>query len=488
MSFLPNSTARTIQPLWIPVAVLGGLLLVSLLAQLTLAWLSYNRLLPANQHVDHLEQLQQTLTQVETTLAKQLPDDSILPVATRQNLHQILQDLLTRQDYLAGNTPTNIQQAQQVLDVDNKHPRDTLLTIMNILREVFREESSVHKELTHSIFEAARFELELGVLIVLTLPLSAVILLTLMRRRILTPLQHMGYLMEMLGKRHYQRIPPDNVDPMFQPLMENYNGMVIRLSELEAEHLQYEQALEQQVEKAARTLIAQQRSLADTERLAALGEVMARLAHELRNPLAGVKMACSNIRQEIAESGEDVPYRARLDLVGQEIDRMIQMLNRLLDQAHHQPEQISTVHLHKTVDDLLTLARYQIPTHISLRHAIPTDIVCRLPDTELRQALLNLILNAQQAMADQPGTITLQATLENTLLSISVCDDGPGFPPDMLESHIRAFNTHRVGGTGLGLSIVQRFVRNHAGKLLLRNEQPHGACVTLQLNCVSKHV
>jgi hypothetical protein len=223
MSFLQNPSVRNIQPLWIPAAVLGGLLLVSLLVQLTLAWLSYDRIVPANRHVDHLEQLQQTLTLVESTLARQLPDDSILPAAARQNLHQTLQDLLTKQDYLAANTPANIRQAQQVLEDNGTPPRNALLTVMNILRTVFRAESSAHKELTHSIFEAARFELELGVAIVFTLPLAAIILLVLMRRRILTPLQHMGYLMEMLGKRQYQRLTPENVDPMFQPLMENYN-------------------------------------------------------------------------------------------------------------------------------------------------------------------------------------------------------------------------------------------------------------------------
>ncbi|EIJ36919.1 sensor histidine kinase [Thiothrix nivea] len=484
MSFLHNPTARNIQPLWIPVAVLGGLLLVSLVVQLTLAWLSYDRILPASRHIDHLDQLQQTLTQVETTLAHQLPDSSSIPPESRSALQQALQDLLTRVGYLANSTSASIRQAQQVLKVESAHPRETLLTVMNILREIFQQESRQHKDLTKSIFEASRFELELGVIVVLTLPLAAAILLTLMRRRILSPLQQMGYLMETLGKRQYQRIPAENVDPTLQPLMENYNTLVVRLSELEAEHLQYEQQLEQQVEKAARTLIEQQRSLANTERLAALGEVMARLAHELRNPLAGVKMACTNIRREIADSGEDVPHKERIELVGQEIDRMIQMLNSLLDQAHHQPEQLTSVQLDKAISDLLTLARYQMPEHISLHQEVPAAIVCRLPDTGLRQVLLNLILNARQALDSEPGTITVKAALENSILTISVSDDGPGFPPDLLENNIRAFNTHRVGGTGLGLSMVQRFARAHGGKLLLSSLEPHGACVTLRLNCV----
>lgn len=487
MSFLKNPLVRNSQPLWIPVAVLGGFLLLSLLGQLTLAWQSYQRIRPADLHVNHLEQLQHTLNHVESTLAKELPDNIPLSPETAASLQQDLQDLETQQGYLAPGTLDNILRAQNILAQSNDHPRDALLSIIGILRQVFRDESAIHKNLTHGIFESARFELGLGAVIVITLPLAAAVLLILMRRRIFIPLQHMSFLMEMLGNRQYQRIPTDNADPMFQPLLENYNSMVVRLSELEAEHLQHEQDLEQQVEKAARTLIEQQRSLANTERLAALGEVMARLAHELRNPLAGVKMACGNIRRELSDNSDDSFLKDRIELVGQEVERMIQMLNRLLDQAHHQPEQVREVHIDTAVADLLALARYQIPEHIKLHHDIPENIVCRLPDTELRQALLNLVLNAQQALDEQPGNITLQAREENGILTIDVFDDGPGFPPDLLEDGIRAFNTRRSGGTGLGLSMVQRFVRAQSGKLLLSNREPHGACVTLKLNCILKN-
>jgi C4-dicarboxylate-specific signal transduction histidine kinase len=485
MPFSRNT--RTIQPLWIPIAVLGGLLLVSLVVQLTLAWLSYDRILPVNRHVDHLERLQNTLHGVENTLAEQLPHTNPLPADVQLKLRRSLQTLLREPDHLAADTPAQIQQAQKALETLDTNPRSSLLQVLSILREVFRQEAVAHKSLVQTIHRGALMEIEIAVITLLILPASAFVLLMLMRRRIFSPLQQMSYLMAALGNRQYQRIPLENVDPMFQPLLENYNHMAIRLSELEAEHLQHEQHLEQQVKKAARTLVEQQRSLANTERLAALGEVMARLAHELRNPLAGVKMACSNIKQEIAESGVDAPHKSRIELVGKEIDRMIEMLNHLLDQAHHQPEQVREVQLDSAVGDLLTLARYQIPGNIRLHHEIPPGIICRLPDTELRQALLNLILNAQQALGEQQGTVSILAALDGTRLTIRVIDDGPGFPADVLEDGIRAFKTRRIGGTGLGLSMVQRFTRNQGGKLLISNREPHGACVTLELNCVLNH-
>jgi signal transduction histidine kinase len=293
----------------------------------------------------------------------------------------------------------------------------------------------------------------------------------------------MSLLMQSLGNRQYQGIPAEQVDPMFQILFENYNTMVQRLARLENEHLHNEQDLQRQVDNATRTLIGQQRSLANTERLAALGEVMAHMAHELRNPLAGVQMACSNLKTDMAGKHEYEKYLARISLMCSEINRMIDLLNNLLTQARHDPEPLSNVDLNATIQDLLTLARYQMPEQIELRYQPVHDINCKLPDIQFRQALLNLILNARQAMAEKAGSITLEVSRQDDTLNIRVTDEGPGFPAEIIDGSIRAFSTQRQGGTGLGLSVVKRFARNHDGKLSLNNLSSGGACVTLELPC-----
>ena len=101
---------------------------------------------------------------------------------------------------------------------------------------------------------------------------------------------------------------------------------------------------------------------------------------------------------------------------------------------------------------------------------------------------MNLILNAQQAIGEHEGVIVIDAGVEDGRLSLSVCDDGPGFPQDLLEAGIRTFVTHRADGTGLGLSMVQRFARAHGGNVNLYNVEPQGACVTLELPCGGSHV
>jgi C4-dicarboxylate-specific signal transduction histidine kinase len=278
--------------------------------------------------------------------------------------------------------------------------------------------------------------------------------------------------MTLLGRRDYTKASVESVDPLLRPLTENYNAMVTRLAELELEHDSRERHLESQVSNATQTLLEQQRSLADTERLAAVGETMARIAHELRNPLAGVKMACGNLRREMAQEPQSEEYTERVNIIAAELDRIIAVLNALLDQSRQNPEPLRDINVGRAVADLLILVRYQVPERIVLRQDIPDELVCRLPDAMLRQAL-----------GESDGTIVLEGRVEHGMLNLSVCDDGPGFSADVLDAGIRAFVSRRADGMGLGLSMVQRFVRAQGGEVKLSNREPHGACVTLELPC-----
>ncbi len=482
MKVLKKFNIIGIQSVWIPITVLGTFLLLSLIIQLSLSWFSYNQIIPVNQHASNLEQMQVFLYEVETTLARQLPEDKSLSPLDRIKLKNMLAQLLLKKQHLTDSTPAAIRLGQQLLD-SNKTPRDILLNILFIMRKSFQREAHEHARLTHELHKSALVEIKIGIIILIVLPLSAFIILLLLRYRIYKPLQQMSLLMESLGSDHYKTIASDEVDPLFFNLFKNYNKMVKRLSRLETEHQHNEQQLQEQIGKAARTLIEQQHMLANTERLAALGEVMARMSHELRNPLAGIQMACSNLNTELAENQACQEYQQRLSVMCSEINRMINLLNSFLSQSRHNPEPLKEISVNDTIKDLLTLARFQMPEHIKLDFKSAQNINCLLPDIQFRQVLLNLILNARQAMADKPGSINITANYENQLVIIKISDDGPGFPAEILEHSIRAFNTYRSGGTGLGLSMVKRFVSNQHGQLELTNLTPSGACVTLKLTC-----
>jgi signal transduction histidine kinase len=296
-----------------------------------------------------------------------------------------------------------------------------------------------------------------------------------LKRRVLAPLNNLKQLLLNLVKEDYGPIDTRRIDPLLFPVFNSYNLMVAHLAELEETKRMHAESLEAEVRVATEALLAQQRSLARAERLAAVGELAASLAHELRNPLAGIQLSCANLREEVG----DADQAERLDLIGAELKRMTRLLNELLEQGKQTPEPASRFNLATAARELAALTRYQTPSHIQVQEDIPPNLECYLPEANLRQVLLNLILNACQALDDRAGIIVIGARQNGRLLQIEVVDDGPGFSEAMLAGGIRAFNTGRSRGTGLGLAMVQRFVRDLGGQIRLENAESSGARVVL---------
>ena len=469
--------------LWLPAAVLGALLIITLALQVAMSWKSHRQLAPVNAHIAMMVRLQGVNLELQRMLIEILRDDGALTGEERAHIRSELKVILGLQAHLMADTPQTIASAQDVLADTGIHPRQALILALGHLRKAIEQEAAAHQRLVESVERSTAMDLEIGIITLLAFPAGAILLIYLMRRRILAPLKHLSFLMTLLARRDYSQAPVVAIDPLLRPLTENYNKMVARLVELEKEHEERERDLEGQVESATRTLLEQHRSLSNTERLAAVGEMMARIAHELRNPLAGVKLACINLREELSRRLASPEYNERIDMVTGEIDRIITMQNTLLDHSRHKPEPSRSIMIARTVNDLIKLARYQMPSKIQLEQRIPDDIVCHLPEGQFRQSLLNLVLNAMQAIGEREGRIVIEAILTDGRLRLDVYDDGPGFPSDLIEYGIRAFITHRAEGTGLGLSMVQRFARAVGGNITLSNREPHGACVTLELPC-----
>ena len=297
--------------------------------------------------------------------------------------------------------------------------------------------------------------------------------------RILHPLNDLRQLLERLTEENYTPITTDHLDPLLFPVFNSYNEMVIHLAELEEAKRLYAQSLQREVRLATQALLEQQYSLARAERLAAIGEVAAELAHEIRNPLAGIQMAFNNLRREINDQNQC----ERMDLISNELKRLARLLNDMLNQSRHTPEVSTDFDMALLIRDLLALTRYQIAEAITLTSDTPDALPVHLPESGIRQALLNLILNAADALDNGSGLglICIKVRTVAQGLRIDVADNGPGFSHDMLSYGIRPFRTSRVRGTGLGLAMVQRFVKDSGGTIKLSNQQPHGACVTVLL-------
>lgn len=466
------------RPVWLPVVITAALLILALALLFAIAWRGVTRLQPLNEHLAHMTQVETISLQMQNILLNQLDTQTAITATTVADLRSEINGMLASEKKQLGPVITaSLQNAQQALTDAGMSPPHAIASALTELSRIVKSEAIVHGILVREARETAELELAVASAAVVVLPALGLLILFLVRKRILVPLNNLGWLMSQLGQHDFTTAPTRDIDPMLKPLVDRYNDTVNRLVQLERAHNERQESLEMQVRVAASSLLEQQRSLAKAEQLAAVGELSARLAHELRNPLAGIQMALQNLQHEI-EHDEHVE---RLEMISNELGRVTALLNGLLDQARQRPEPLRVVRLHNVVSELLTLARYQLPETIEITMNVPDLLEWRLPENGLRRSLLNLVLNAHQALGDMAGHIGISARQEGQQLSIEVCDDGPGFPQAILESKPRSFHSLRPGGTGLGLTAVQQFVEELRGTLTLHNIEPHGACARLTI-------
>ncbi|MGA3087417.1 MAG: ATP-binding protein [Terriglobales bacterium] len=199
------------------------------------------------------------------------------------------------------------------------------------------------------------------------------------------------------------------------------------------------------------------------EHMATLGEMAAGLAHEIRNPLAGIAGVIEIISRDLPSTS---PARAVVKDVRQEIAQINRILTDLLETARPHPPQVCVSNLNTTVEHAVMLARQQVlskPIKIELQQSPDLPEVEHDSD-QIHQVLLNLLLNAVQAV-DGAGTVRVEiGTLENCA-SVAVKDNGRGIPAEHLSHIFRPFYTTKGNGTGLGLSLARRIVEEHHGRI-----------------------
>jgi two-component system NtrC family sensor kinase len=375
---------------------------------------------------------------------------------------------------------------QHVRSMSTNDP-DTLLVSLSMLREIDRMEEAREDELLASLRRQADAQLQYELAAPVALVVVMLLLAPLARRRVMKPLEEFGRQMTDLAEGDFAPTRLDSVSEHTLPLHQNFLKLALRLQELERSHKRREDSLKDEVRAATRALLEQQSSLASAERLAATGELAASVAHELRNPLAGIKMSLTNLHAE--QDDPDVVERLRLVIA--EVERIARLVNDLVAQSRHAPESPSRVDLAQLVDELLALTRYQLSTSIAITSHIESELHVRVPKERLRQAILNLILNSSKAIGDEEGHIDVTARAEGEDLRLDVTDDGPGFPVELRENGIRPFYSTRERGTGLGLAMVRRFVGDSVGTIELVNGDAEGrrpgARVTLLLPSAVDH-
>lgn len=218
---------------------------------------------------------------------------------------------------------------------------------------------------------------------------------------------------------------------------------------------------------------AMEEQLKRADRLSALGVLAAGIAHEIRNPLTGMKMIVQLLESEFSR---DDGRREPLMIIQKEIDRLEGIIGNLLDFARPTKPKAVDVAVEKVIDDCFLLVKNQLKKQgIRYEKVVSSELplVTGDPD-QLKQVFINIITNAIQALA--PGGL-LRVMLEHReeALVVAFEDNGSGIPVDKFQDIFNPFMTTKEDGTGLGLSMAQRIVEEHGGKIEVQSTLGEGS-------------
>jgi signal transduction histidine kinase len=225
-------------------------------------------------------------------------------------------------------------------------------------------------------------------------------------------------------------------------------------------------------------LLEEREKRRSAERLAILGTMAASLAHEVRNPVAAIRLHAQLL--EDAPAAEGSASRA---LIASEAERIESLVNQWLRYARPQPPAMAAGDLGTTVEQALARCAAQAAHgRVALSKQIPqgTTFPVKMDRDRILQALINVILNAIQAQpAGGEVTVSLQSKAGN--YEVSVDDQGQGFSAAALAKAQEPFYSEKEGGMGLGLAVASEVLLAHGGDLKLENPREGGARVVLRL-------
>lgn len=229
-----------------------------------------------------------------------------------------------------------------------------------------------------------------------------------------------------------------------------------------------------------------ERQLADAAHLATLGELSAGLAHEIKNPLAGIKGAIEVIRDSIPAS--DI-HREILGDVLHEVNRIDKIVRDLLGYAKPKPPSHSDIQLDEMAQRIVAMVEKSAKNDalVIRLHRLTSVPGFTGDETQLEQVLLNLLLNAQKAMpAGGHIDVRLWHNPTGGVACFEVEDDGPGIPEEVRKRLFQPFVTTRTDGTGLGLATCLKNVQYHGGSIEVQSEVGHGTKFVVTLPLVSR--
>jgi signal transduction histidine kinase len=226
--------------------------------------------------------------------------------------------------------------------------------------------------------------------------------------------------------------------------------------------------LEARVERRTTQLKEKQAQVIRAEKMAAVGRLAGSVAHEVNNPLQAITLHL----QLIAEDGLSPDSQSQLAIVQHELDRIANLVQRLLDFQRPKHGEKTCQHVSQLLEDVLTLAgkqlqQGQVTAACDINPSLPTIMAV---GDQIKQVFLNLVLNAAQAMPEG-GTLEISAQPQQEQMVIRFMDSGCGIAPEAMAHLFEPFFSTKHSGTGLGLAVSQEIVAAHGGQLTAVNNQ-----------------
>ena len=237
--------------------------------------------------------------------------------------------------------------------------------------------------------------------------------------------------------------------------------------------------LARRVEERTAELKAAQNELVRKERLSALGQLTATMAHELRNPLSAIRNTLFAVKETAAAKGVDL--ERPISRVERSVARCDGIINDLLDYTRVKELHLAELAIDPWIEEVV--GEQRIPAGIVLERALKAGCTVALDPERMRRVLINLIENAAQAMLDETRErkITVSTALVGDQFELVVADTGSGIAPDVLPRVFEPLFSTKSFGTGLGLPMVKQIVEQHGGSITMESDLDKGTRVTIRM-------
>jgi|UniRef100_A0A7V6A6I1 two-component system NtrC family sensor kinase len=335
------------------------------------------------------------------------------------------------------------------------------------MEEQLRERGKHLVELTHQLADFERLKILKNIQRLKTQLLTSIgiflvlggFLVFIVSRKILQPLRIIEKTTHRIAMGNFAPLPVLDTRDETQRVVEAFNRMV------------------QELEK-------RQDQLLQAKKLSSLGVLTSGVAHQLNNPLNNISTSCQILLEELDTKDLEF-FRKMLTNVEQEVDRARDIVKGLLEFSRAKEFTLKATPLKPVVDRSVRLISSQVPAGVEIVEQVPEELTLQLDAQRMQEALLNLLMNAIQALDNQPGQIKIEAGIDRNKQEavITVADTGTGIPKkDLGRIFDPFFTTKDVGtGTGLGLSIVYGIIEKHRGTISAESTEGEGTRFIIRL-------